>query len=117
MTGERTIAIGDIHGCSAALAALVRAIDPTALDTLAFLGDSSTGACWFPLVANIKTVSDLVSDFFDNAPCLAKPPSPKLLGRQGFCARQVSRRLSPLGGSPQELRVFPKLLSFQGLAS
>jgi hypothetical protein len=28
---ERLIAIGDIHGCSAALAALVRAIDPSAL--------------------------------------------------------------------------------------
>jgi len=39
MTKERFIAIGDVHGCSAALAALVRAIDPTALDTLVFLGD------------------------------------------------------------------------------
>ena len=39
MTEGRTIAIGDIHGCSAALAALLRAIDPTALDTLVFLGD------------------------------------------------------------------------------
>jgi len=28
MTEGRTIAIGDVHGCSAALAALVRAIDP-----------------------------------------------------------------------------------------
>ena len=36
---ERTIAIGDVHGCSAALAAVVRAIDPTTLDTLVFLGD------------------------------------------------------------------------------
>jgi serine/threonine protein phosphatase 1 len=27
------------HGCAAALAALVRAIDPTPLDTLVFLGD------------------------------------------------------------------------------
>jgi serine/threonine protein phosphatase 1 len=36
---ERTITIGDVHRCSAALAALVRAIDPTALDTLVFLGD------------------------------------------------------------------------------
>ena len=36
---ERIIAIGDVHGCSAALAALVRAIDLTALDTLVFLGD------------------------------------------------------------------------------
>ena len=36
---ERIIAIGDVHGCSAALAALVRAIAPTALDTLVFLGD------------------------------------------------------------------------------
>ncbi len=39
MTEGRTIAIGDVHGCSAALAALVRAISPTALDTLVFLGD------------------------------------------------------------------------------
>jgi serine/threonine protein phosphatase 1 len=38
MTG-RTIAIGDIHGCSAALAALVEVIRPGPLDTLIFLGD------------------------------------------------------------------------------
>jgi Calcineurin-like phosphoesterase len=35
----RTIAIGDIHGCSAALRALVAAIKPTADDTLVALGD------------------------------------------------------------------------------
>lgn len=35
----RTIAIGDIHGCSAALAALVRVIDPQPSDTLVALGD------------------------------------------------------------------------------
>jgi serine/threonine protein phosphatase 1 len=34
---ERIIAIGDVHCCSAALAA-VRAIAPSALDTLVFLG-------------------------------------------------------------------------------
>jgi serine/threonine protein phosphatase 1 len=39
MTEGRIISIGDVHGCSAALAFLVRAIDPTALDTLVFLGD------------------------------------------------------------------------------
>jgi serine/threonine protein phosphatase 1 len=39
MTEGRTIAIGDIHGCPSALAALVRAIDPMPLDTLVFLGD------------------------------------------------------------------------------
>jgi serine/threonine protein phosphatase 1 len=39
MNEGRIIAIGDVHGCSVALAALVRAIDPTALDTLVFLGD------------------------------------------------------------------------------
>ena len=36
---DRTIAIGDIHGCSKALAALVEAIRPTQQDTLIFLGD------------------------------------------------------------------------------
>lgn len=35
----RTIAIGDIHGCSAALAALIAAIEPAADDTLVPLGD------------------------------------------------------------------------------
>ena len=35
----RTIAIGDIHGCAAALAALMAAIKPTDQDTLVFLGD------------------------------------------------------------------------------
>jgi serine/threonine protein phosphatase 1 len=39
MNEGRTIAIGDVHGCPAALAALVRAITPTPLDTLVFLGD------------------------------------------------------------------------------
>jgi hypothetical protein len=39
MTEELTTAIANVHGYSAALAALVRAIDPTALDTLVFLGD------------------------------------------------------------------------------
>ena len=39
MSEGRTIAIGDVHGCSAALAALVRAIELTELDTLVFLGD------------------------------------------------------------------------------
>jgi len=35
----RTIAIGDIHGCSAALAALIDAIAPGAEDTIVALGD------------------------------------------------------------------------------
>jgi serine/threonine protein phosphatase 1 len=35
----RTIAIGDIHGCSRAFAALVRAISPTPEDLLVVLGD------------------------------------------------------------------------------
>ena len=35
----RTIAIGDIHGCSQALDALLRAIEPTAQDTIVALGD------------------------------------------------------------------------------
>jgi serine/threonine protein phosphatase 1 len=35
----RTIAIGDVHGCSKALAALLEAVRPTALDTLVTLGD------------------------------------------------------------------------------
>ncbi len=36
---SRTIAIGDVHGCSQALRALVDAIQPTTDDTLIFLGD------------------------------------------------------------------------------
>lgn len=35
----RTIAVGDVHGCSKALAALVKAIDPGPVDTLVPLGD------------------------------------------------------------------------------
>src|SRR2546430_894456 len=38
MTG-RTLAIGDIHGCPAALAALVEAIGPGREDTVVTLGD------------------------------------------------------------------------------
>ena len=36
---SRTIAIGDIHGCSVALAALLQALDPQADDTVVTLGD------------------------------------------------------------------------------
>jgi len=36
---QRTIAIGDIHGCSRALAALLEEIDPTDGDTIVTLGD------------------------------------------------------------------------------
>ena len=36
---SRTIAIGDIHGCATALAALIDTIDPDPSDTLVFLGD------------------------------------------------------------------------------
>lgn len=39
MNDGRTIAVGDIHGCSVALATLLDAIRPTPLDTLVFLGD------------------------------------------------------------------------------
>jgi serine/threonine protein phosphatase 1 len=35
----RTVAIGDIHGCAAALAELLKWIDPDPEDTLVFLGD------------------------------------------------------------------------------
>src|ERR1700680_1442382 len=38
-TEGRIIAISGINGCSAALATLGQAIDPTPLDTLVFLGD------------------------------------------------------------------------------
>ncbi|MFW6170127.1 MAG: metallophosphoesterase family protein [Planctomycetota bacterium] len=36
---SRTIAIGDIHGCSRALGALLRVVDPRAEDTVVTLGD------------------------------------------------------------------------------
>ena len=36
---DRTIAIGDIHGCLAALHALLEAVDPQPNDTLVTLGD------------------------------------------------------------------------------
>lgn len=40
MTNDgRIIAIGDIHGCSTALATLIGTIQPTPLDTIVFLGD------------------------------------------------------------------------------
>ncbi len=36
---RRTIAIGDVHGCASALAALVEVIDPGADDLVVLLGD------------------------------------------------------------------------------
>jgi len=38
-TGPRTIAVGDVHGHSAALRSLVEAISPRPTDTMVFLGD------------------------------------------------------------------------------
>ena len=58
MTEGRIIAIGDVHGCSAALAALVRAIDPPALDTLVFLGDYIDRGypIWYPIFSGTPLV-------------------------------------------------------------
>lgn len=39
MNQGRIIAVGDIHGCSVALATMIEAIQPTPLNTLVFLGD------------------------------------------------------------------------------
>lgn len=39
----RTIAIGDIHGCSTALSSLLRAVEPSPLDTIIALGDYIDG--------------------------------------------------------------------------
>lgn len=39
MTNPRTIAIGDIHGCSTSLAAILNLIDPQSSDTIVALGD------------------------------------------------------------------------------
>lgn len=39
MASKRTIAIGDIHGCSTALAAIINLIDPQTDDTIITLGD------------------------------------------------------------------------------
>lgn len=39
---KRIIAIGDIHGCSIALATPMEVIDPQAKDTIVTLGDYST---------------------------------------------------------------------------
>jgi hypothetical protein len=58
-------------------------------------------------------VSDLVSDFLANSPCLAKPALPKLVDSKGFCARQVSGRLSPLGDTFQSLAKNRKALLFR----
>ena len=38
-TAQRTIAIGDIHGCSQAFNSILTAIDPQAEDTIITLGD------------------------------------------------------------------------------
>jgi len=41
----RTIAIGHIHGCTAALNALIEAVDPRPEDTIIALGDYVGGSC------------------------------------------------------------------------
>jgi hypothetical protein len=39
MTTPRTIAIGDLHGCSIAMAAIINLVDPLPDDTIITLGD------------------------------------------------------------------------------
>jgi hypothetical protein len=60
----------------------------------------------------LLSVSDLVSDFWANSPCLVKPALPKLVDSKGFCARQVSGRLSPLGGNLESLASIRKGLPY-----
>ena len=56
---NRTIAIGDIHGCSNALLTLINLIEPTHDDTIVLLGDYVDRG---PDSANvIETLTDLVS--------------------------------------------------------
>ena len=50
----RTIAIGDIHGCSLALAALLEALAPQPDDRLVFMGD------YIDRGSNSRGVLDLV---------------------------------------------------------
>ena len=58
MTG-RTIAIGDIHGCAAALAAVIDAVAPTADDTIVTLGD------YVDRGLHSREVLDQLSDEYD----------------------------------------------------
>lgn len=61
----RVISIGDLHGCSAALAALVRAIDPRPDDTLVVLGDLCNRGL------DTKGVFDLLIDLRRNCNLIA----------------------------------------------
>jgi serine/threonine protein phosphatase 1 len=55
----RTIAIGDIHGCAKALAALIAAIDPTEDDVIVALGD------YVDRGPESRAVVDLLIDLID----------------------------------------------------
>jgi serine/threonine protein phosphatase 1 len=56
---NRTIAIGDIHGCDVALHALLMAVSPTLQDTLVLLGDYVDRGLHSDQV--LETLTDLVS--------------------------------------------------------
>ena len=91
---DRIIAIGDVHGCSAALGALLEAIQPTQQDTLVFLGDyidrgpDSRGVLeqvialaerctvvwgFHSALSSAEAGSTALTDQIDD--CLARPPS------------------------------------------
>ena len=63
MNTSRTIAIGDIHGCSTALDALIGAIRPRPEDTIVTLGDWAVArpyagyAAYFPSKGAIPTLT------------------------------------------------------------
>jgi serine/threonine protein phosphatase 1 len=59
---NRTIAIGDIHGCSTALAALLRAIAPQPDDTIITLGDYvDRGIDSMGVLDQLIALADLIS--------------------------------------------------------
>ena len=66
----RTIAIGDIHGCSDALASVLRAIDPQNDDTIITLGD------FVDRGADSKGVLDMLIRLARGLPACADPRQP-----------------------------------------
>jgi len=92
MTG-RTIAIGDIHGCVAALASLIDAINPTADDTIVVLGD------FIDRGPDSRGVIDLMLDLVDRCEVIPLLGNHEQILLDAFDSNEVLRVWQSVGGN------------------
>ena len=94
---ERTIAVGDVHGCSRALKALIEAIRPADADTIVMLGDYVNRG------PDSRGVLDCLADLSGRCrliPILGNHDEMLLLARAGFPAQAAAASEAKLRDRP-----------------